>query len=156
MAELFLLQELRHMPTAEEISEYLSGTTSALSTEEVEDILRKAERPTHLQRSVGEEGDSELGDFIEDKTVISPFEQTATAIRNKDLRRLMESCLSFDAIRVMDLRYGLNGETPRTLEEIGREFGITREGVRQIEERALKKLRDAQDARELLGVDFKE
>ncbi len=132
-----LVQELGREPTAEEISERMEGT---LSPETIRNIQRIAIDPVSLETPVGEEDDSSLKDFIEDKEVVSPSDYTTQSLLKEELYDVMKDLTDREE-RVLILRYGLYDNKPRTLEEVGKEFGVTRERIRQIEAKAIRKLR---------------
>jgi RNA polymerase primary sigma factor len=111
-------------------------------------VMRLAQHPISLEKPVGEEDDSALGDFVEDVSAESPFEVASKALRRESIARVLES-LPRREREVIELRYGIVGGRPRTLEEVGRAFNITRERVRQIENRTLKKLQALPDAQQL-------
>jgi RNA polymerase primary sigma factor len=140
-----LVQELGRDPTAEEISEKMEG---ALSPERIREIQRIALEPVSLETPIGEEDDSHLGDFIEDKDSESPEEYTVKALLKDELYEIMKDLTDREE-RVLRLRYGLDDNRPRTLEEVGREFGVTRERIRQIEAKAIRKLRHPTRAKKL-------
>ncbi|HEY7513280.1 MAG TPA: RNA polymerase sigma factor RpoD, partial [Vicinamibacteria bacterium] len=129
-----LVQRLGREPRAEEIADELR-----MSPEEVRDILRMAQLPVSLEKPIGEEEESELGDFVEDEAAASPFDQASVNLRREDIQRALEALPDRER-KVIELRFGLKGEHPRTLEEVGRAFGVTRERIRQIENNTLKKL----------------
>lgn len=131
-----LTQELGREPTAEEISEALNGE---LTPKRIREIQRIALEPVSLETPIGEEDDSHLGDFIEDKESESPVEYTTRQMLKEELNDVLKE-LSPREERVIRLRYGLDDNHPRTLEEVGKEFGVTRERIRQIEAKALRKL----------------
>ncbi len=133
-----LVQELGRDPTPEEVSERLDGQ---FSPEKIREIDCIAQEPDSYDKPVGEEDDSVRGDFIEDKDVLSPEEYTNEIIQVDKLYEIMDECLSDKEKRVLTLRYGLGNEKARTLEQVGEEFGVTRERIRQIEAKALAKLR---------------
>ncbi len=132
-----LVQELGREPTAEEISEKMEG---ALSPERIREIQRIALEPVSLETPIGEEDDSRLGDFIADSDAQSPEEYTTKNLLKEQLYEIMNDLTDRER-RVLCLRYGLEDNRPRTLEEVGREFGVTRERIRQIEAKAIRKLR---------------
>lgn len=132
-----LTQELGREPTAEEISEKMNGE---LSPERIREILRISLEPVSLESPIGEEDDSHLGDFVEDKESISPTDYTSKAMIKEALYDVMSNLTEREE-RVLKLRYGLDDNKPRTLEEVGKEFGVTRERIRQIEAKAIKKLK---------------
>jgi RNA polymerase primary sigma factor len=145
-AERKLVTELGREPTPEEIAEVTAG----IEPEEVDSIKRSAQAPVSLEKPVGDEEESELGQFIADERAESPFERAAELLTKEALKEALEN-LSYRERRVLELRYGL-GEDPRTLDEIGRTFNVTRERIRQIENQSLKKLQSlaaAQKLREL-------
>ena len=132
-----LVQEKGREPTAEEIAEKLDGT---LTPERVREIQKIALDPVSLETPIGEEDDSHLGDFIEDKDAVSPSDYTTKSLLKDELRTVMKELTDREE-RVLRLRYGLDDDRPRTLEEVGKEFGVTRERIRQIEAKAIRKLR---------------
>ena len=132
-----LTQELGREPTPEEISKKMDG---AMSPDRIREIQRIALEPVSLESPIGEEDDSHLGDFVEDKESLTPTEYTSKAMIREALYDVM-STLTPREERVLILRYGLNDNKPRTLEEVGKEFGGTRERIRQIEAKAIKKLK---------------
>jgi RNA polymerase primary sigma factor len=138
-----LVQRLGRDPRPEEIAEELDMTV-----EEVRDILRMAQVPVSLEKPIGEEGDSELGDFVEDETAASPFDEASVNLRHTDILRALDALPDRER-KVIELRFGLQGEQPRTLEEVGRAFGVTRERIRQIENNTLKKLEALPEAQAL-------
>jgi RNA polymerase primary sigma factor len=121
---------------------------TGLEPEEVEAIKRSARAPISLEKPVGDEGDSEFGQFIADEQAESPYERAVEILRNDALRDALEN-LSYRERRVLELRYGLDGEHPRTLDEVGRTFNVTRERIRQIENQSLKKLQNLREAQQL-------
>ena len=145
-----LIQELGREPTAEEISEAMDGE---LSPKRIREIQRIAMEPVSLETPIGEEDDSHLGDFIEDKESESPVEFTTRQLLKEKLYTILKDLTDREE-RVIRLRYGLDDNRPRTLEEVGKEFNVTRERIRQIEAKALKKLRHPTRSK-LLG-DYKE
>jgi RNA polymerase primary sigma factor len=140
-----LVQELGRDPTAEEISAKMDGT---LSPDRIREIQRIALEPVSLETPIGEEDDSHLGDFIEDKETQSPEEYTTKSLLKDELYEIMRDLTDREE-RVLRLRYGLDDNRPRTLEEVGREFGVTRERIRQIEAKAIRKLRHPTRAKKL-------
>jgi RNA polymerase primary sigma factor len=122
-----------------------------MSVEEVESIRRTSQAPVSLEKPVGDDDESEFGHFIEDETAPLPDEAADTAFRSEALTKCLAS-LSFRERRVLELRYGLNGERPRTLDEVGRVFNVTRERIRQIENQGLKKLRALAESQQLSDV----
>jgi RNA polymerase primary sigma factor len=138
-----LIQQLGREPTPDEIAAELETTVR-----EVRDVLRMAQQPISLEKPVGEEDDSALGDFVEDQTAESPFEQAAERLRRENLRRAL-AALPEREREVIEMRFGLTGERPYTLEEVGRAFNVTRERIRQIENHTLKKLEALPEAQRL-------
>jgi RNA polymerase primary sigma factor len=138
-----LVQQLGREPTPEEIAEELETTVR-----EVRDVLRMAQQPISLEKPIGEEEESELGDFVEDQTAESPFEQAAEHLRRENLRRALNALPARER-EVIEMRFGLTGERPYTLEEVGRAFNVTRERIRQIENHTLKKLEALPEAQRL-------
>ena len=132
-----LVQEKGREPTPEEIAEKLDGTSTP---ERVREIQKIALDPVSLETPIGEEDDSHLGDFIEDKEAVSPSDYTTKSLLKDELRSVMKELTDREE-RVLRLRYGLDDDRPRTLEEVGKEFGVTRERIRQIEAKAIRKLR---------------
>jgi RNA polymerase primary sigma factor len=138
-----LIQQLGREPTPEEIAAELETTVR-----EVRDVLRMAQQPISLEKPVGEEDDSSLGDFVEDQTAESPFELASERLRRENLRRAL-AALPEREREVIEMRFGLTGERPYTLEEVGRAFNVTRERIRQIENHTLKKLEALPEAQRL-------
>ncbi len=138
-----LIQQLGREPSPEEIAVELECTVR-----EIRDILRMAQQPVSLEKPVGEEEDSSLGDFVEDQTAESPFEVAAERLRRENLHRAL-GALPEREREVIEMRFGLSGERPRTLEEVGRAFNVTRERIRQIENHTLKKLEALPEAQRL-------
>jgi RNA polymerase primary sigma factor len=116
-----------------------------LTVEEVDQIRRSSQTPVSLEKPVGDEEESEFGHFITDESQPLPEEAAETNMRREALRRILDT-LSTRERRVLELRYGLDGKQPRTLDEVGRAFNVTRERIRQIENQSLKKLRALADA----------
>jgi RNA polymerase primary sigma factor len=138
-----LVQEFGREPTPEEIALELQWTAR-----EVKDILRIAQLPVSLEKPIGEEDDSELGDFVEDDSAESPFELASENLRRENVRRALDALPARER-EVIEMRYGLSGGKARTLEEVGRAFGVTRERIRQIENNTLKKLEGLPEAQRL-------
>ena len=115
---------------------------------EVRDIQRMAQQPVSLEKPVGEEEESELGDFVEDESAVSPFDQASDTLRRENVRRALDALPQRER-EVIEMRFGLTGERPCTLEEVGRAFNVTRERIRQIENHTLKKLESLPEAQRL-------
>jgi len=130
-----LTQRLGHEPTIEQIADEVGVTI-----EKVEEIYRISQDTTSLSTPVGDDEDSFLGDFIEDTTQMSPYEETSKELLRESIEDVLSS-LDERETKVLSLRFGLMGETPKTLEEVGKIFNVTRERIRQIEAKALRKLR---------------
>jgi RNA polymerase primary sigma factor len=143
-AERGLVTTLGREPTAEEIADLVAG----IDPEEVEAIKRSAQAPISLDKPVGDEQESEFGQFIADEQAESPYERAVEILTKQALRDALEN-LSYRERRVLELRYGLGGEHPRTLDEVGRTFNVTRERIRQIENQSLKKLQTLPEAQQL-------
>ncbi|HYP47329.1 MAG TPA: sigma-70 family RNA polymerase sigma factor [Thermoleophilaceae bacterium] len=138
-----LVQQFGREPLPEEIAGELQWTVR-----EVKDIMRIAQLPISLEKPVGEEDDSALGDFVEDDTAESPFELAAENLRRENVRRALAALPVRDR-QVIEMRFGLRGQKARTLEEVGRAFGVTRERIRQIENNTLKRLELLPEAQRL-------
>ena len=130
-----LLQDLGREPTPEEIAEEMD-----LTPEKVREILKIAQEPVSLETPIGEEDDSHLGDFIEDQEATSPSEHAAYELLKEQLEDVLDTLTDREE-NVLRLRFGLDDGRTRTLEEVGKVFGVTRERIRQIEAKALRKLR---------------
>lgn len=130
-----LLQELGREPTPEEIGEEMG-----LSAERVREIQKISQEPVSLETPIGEEEDSQLGDFIEDDAAVVPPDAASFSMLQEQLAKVLEGLAERER-KVISLRFGLEDGHPRTLEEVGREFGVTRERIRQIESKTLAKLR---------------
>ena len=142
-----LVQRLGREPRAEEIAFELS-----MSADEVREILRMAQLPVSLEKPIGEEEESELGDFVQDEQAPSPFDSATVSLRREDIERALDSLPERER-KVIELRFGLKGEQPYTLEEVGRAFGVTRERIRQIENNTLKKLEGLPEAQALRNAE---
>lgn len=138
-----LVQRLGRDPRPDEIAGELD-----MSADEVREILRMAQLPVSLEKPIGEEEESELGDFVQDELAESPFDSASLNLRRGDIDRALDSLPERER-KVIELRFGLKGEHPRTLEEVGRAFGVTRERIRQIENNTLKKLEALPEAQGL-------
>jgi RNA polymerase primary sigma factor len=145
-AERKLVTELGREPTPEEIA-----AVTGIDPEEVDSIKRSAQAPVSLEKPVGDEEESEFGQFIADEKAESPFDRAADLLTKEALKEALEN-LSYRERRVLELRYGLGGEHPRTLDEVGRTFNVTRERIRQIENQSLKKLQMLGEAQKLREV----
>ena len=138
-----LVQRLGREPRPDEIAAELEMTTA-----EVRDILRMAQHPVSLEKPIGEEEDSELGDFVQDENTESPDEAASLTLRRSDIEVALASLPTRER-QVIELRFGLTGGQPCTLEEVGKAFGVTRERIRQIENNTLKKLESLPEAQGL-------
>jgi RNA polymerase primary sigma factor len=138
-----LVQRLGREPQPDEIAIELEMTT-----EEVREILRMAQLPVSLEKPIGEEEESELGDFVQDEQAESPFDTASLQLRREDIDRALDSLPERER-KVIELRFGLTGAQPCTLEEVGRAFGVTRERIRQIENNTLKRLETLPEAQGL-------
>ncbi len=138
-----LMQELGREPTPEEV-----GSVLEIDPDRVREIFKIAQKTTSLETPIGDEEDSLLGDFIPDETQASPYDQTSQRLLKENVQEVMDS-LSDREKKVLEMRFGLHGEKPMTLEEVGREFGVTRERIRQIEAKALRKLRHPSSKKKL-------
>ncbi|MBI1884510.1 MAG: RNA polymerase sigma factor RpoD [Chlamydiae bacterium] len=140
-----LVQEYGKEPTPEEISEEMN-----LPVEKVRGILKISQHPISLQTPIGDGEDSQFGDFIEDKTIRNPAEATGYSLLKEQIENVLETLTPREK-RVLRLRFGLGDGSPRTLEEVGKVFNVTRERVRQIEAKALKKMRHPIRSKKLKG-----
>src|SRR6266545_796136 len=138
-----LVQRLGREPLPEEIAEELEITVF-----EVRDILRMSQLPVSLEKPIGEEEESSLGDFVPDDSAESPYDTAQVQLRREDIKRALDALPERER-QVIELRFGLRGEQPCTLEEVGRAFGVTRERIRQIENNTLKKLESLPEAQGL-------
>jgi RNA polymerase primary sigma factor len=138
-----LVQRLGREPRPDEIAEELDMTT-----DEVREILRMSQLPVSLEKPIGEEEDSELGDFVQDDQAESPYDTAQVTLRREDIEAAL-GALPERERQVIELRFGLKGSQPLTLEEVGRAFGVTRERIRQIENNTLKKLEGLPEAQAL-------
>jgi RNA polymerase primary sigma factor len=145
-AERKLVTELGREPSPEEIA-----AVTGIDAEEVDSIKRSSQAPVSLEKPVGDEEESEFGQFIADEKAESPFDRAADLLTKEALKEALEN-LSYRERRVLELRYGLGGEHPRTLDEVGRTFNVTRERIRQIENQSLKKLQQLGEAQKLREV----
>lgn len=140
-----LLQELGHEPTAEEVSDEMN-----LPLERVQAIMKMAQQPISLQSPVGDSDDTNFGDFIEDKGAENPYDMTAYSLLREKITDVLDSLTDRER-KVLSLRFGLSDGYSRTLEEVGRQFKVTRERIRQIEAKALRKMRHPTRIRQLHG-----
>ena len=138
-----LIQELGREPTVEEIAERMN-----LSVEKVREIQKISQEPVSLEKPIGEEEDSHLGDFIPDDDAMSPADQVAYTLLKEQLLDAMKGLTAREE-KVLRLRFGLDDGRQRTLEEVGKEFNVTRERIRQIEAKALRKLRHPSRSKKL-------
>jgi RNA polymerase primary sigma factor len=141
-----LVQRLGREPRPDEIA-----TELEMTTEEVREILRMAQLPVSLEKPIGEEEESELGDFVQDEQAESPFDTASLSLRREDIKKALDSLPDRER-KVIELRFGLLGDQPCTLEEVGRAFGVTRERIRQIENNTLKRLESLPEAQGLRGT----
>jgi RNA polymerase primary sigma factor len=138
-----LLQDLGREPTSEEIAEQME-----ISAEKVREIIKVSQEPVSLETPIGEEEDSHLGDFIEDHTALAPAEAASHQLLKEQVEDVLDSLTERER-KVLQLRFGLDDGRSRTLEEVGKEFHVTRERIRQIEAKALRKLRHPSRSRKL-------
>jgi RNA polymerase primary sigma factor len=144
-----LLQELGREPTVEEIAEAMSkGQEQVVTPEKVREIIKVSQEPVSLETPIGEEEDSHLGDFIEDRGALAPAEAASHQLLKEQVEAVLDSLTGRER-RVLQLRFGLEDGRARTLEEVGKEFNVTRERIRQIEAKALRKLRHPSRSRKL-------
>jgi len=138
-----LLQDLGREPTSEEIAEQME-----ISAEKVREIIKVSQEPVSLETPIGEEDDSHLGDFIEDHTALAPADAASHQLLKEQVEDVLDSLTERER-KVLQLRFGLDDGRSRTLEEVGKEFHVTRERIRQIEAKALRKLRHPSRSRKL-------
>jgi RNA polymerase primary sigma factor len=138
-----LVQRMGREPEAAEIAEELK-----ITVREVRDIMRVAQMPISLEKPVGDEEESELGDFVADDRTEEPFDTATERLQREDIQKALDALPERER-QVIELRYGLRGHEPLTLEEVGRAFGVTRERIRQIENNTLKKLKQLPEAQRL-------
>ncbi|HEX5240772.1 MAG TPA: RNA polymerase sigma factor RpoD [Candidatus Limnocylindrales bacterium] len=144
-----LLQDLGREPTVEEIAEAMSkGQEVQVTPEKVREIIKVSQEPVSLETPIGEEEDSHLGDFIEDRGALAPAEAASHQLLKEQVESVLDSLTGRER-RVLQLRFGLEDGRARTLEEVGKEFNVTRERIRQIEAKALRKLRHPSRSRKL-------
>jgi RNA polymerase primary sigma factor len=144
--ERHLVQRLGREPEPHEIAAELGWTAR-----DVREVLRVSQMPVSLEKPVGDEDDSELGDFVADEATESPFDRASDNLQREDVRRALAALPRRDR-EVLELRYGLNGRQPMTLEQVGDAFGVTRERIRQIENNTLKRLKVLPEAQCLKGL----
>jgi RNA polymerase primary sigma factor len=140
-----LLQEFGHEPSPEEVADEMK-----LPVERVQQIMKMAQQPISLQSPVGDGDDTSFGDFIEDKSAENPYDMTAYALLREKIVDVLDSLTEREQ-RVLKLRFGLTDGYSRTLEEVGKQFKVTRERIRQIEAKALRKMRHPTRLRQLTG-----
>ncbi|GCF06688.1 RNA polymerase sigma factor RpoD [Dictyobacter arantiisoli] len=138
-----LLQDLGREPTSEEIAEQME-----ITAEKVREIIKVSQEPVSLETPIGEEDDSHLGDFLEDQTALAPAEAASHQLLKEQVEDVLDSLTERER-KVLQLRFGLDDGRSRTLEEVGKEFHVTRERIRQIEAKALRKLRHPSRSRKL-------
>jgi RNA polymerase primary sigma factor len=138
-----LLQELGREPTSEEIAEQME-----VSAEKVREIIKVSQEPVSLETPIGEEDESHLGDYIEDHTALAPADAASHQLLKEQVEDVLDSLTERER-KVLQLRFGLDDGRSRTLEEVGKEFHVTRERIRQIEAKALRKLRNPGQSRKL-------
>ena len=138
-----LLQELGHDPSPEEIADEMN-----MPVDKVRDILKIAQEPVSLETPIGEEEDSHLGDFLEDENASEPAEVASFTLLKEQLMEVLDTLTPREK-KVLELRFGINDGRTRTLEEVGKEFNVTRERIRQIEAKALRKLRHPSRSKKL-------
>jgi RNA polymerase primary sigma factor len=141
-----LLQKLNREPTLQEIADAMG-----VSVAKVREIQKTAQEPISLESPTGEEDESELGDFIVDLEAEQPPDAVARSIRREDLQKVLDSLPSRER-KVLELRFGLKGGPPLTLEEVGDRFGVTRERIRQVEAKTLNRLKNFRDAQQLRDI----
>jgi len=138
-----LMQDLGREPTAEEIADAMEG----IDPDRVREILKISQKTTSLETPIGDDDDSYLGDFIADDTQTSPYDATSKRLLKENIEEVLSALTDREA-KVLKMRFGLNGARPMTLEEVGKEFGVTRERIRQIEAKALERIRQMVGTRE--------
>ena len=143
-----LRDKLQREPTEEETDERVAEGPQTVSPEKVREIIKVSQEPVSLETPIGEEEDSHLGDFIEDRAALAPAEAASHQLLKEQVEAVLDS-LTRRERRVLQLRFGLEDGRSRTLEEVGKEFNVTRERIRQIEAKALRKLRHPSRSRKL-------
>jgi RNA polymerase primary sigma factor len=141
-----LLQEMNSEPTPEQIASVMGVTP-----QKVRDIIKMSQDPVSLENPVGDEGDSQLGDFVEDESAVAPLEAVGEVLQKEQLASVL-GMLTHRERNIIELRFGLKGGHPRTLEEVGQNFGLTRERIRQIEAKTLAKLKSYRESQSLKGI----
>jgi RNA polymerase primary sigma factor len=141
-----LLQEMNAEPTPEQIAAEMG-----ITPQRVRDILKMSQDPLSLENPVGDEGDSQLGDFVEDETAVAPVEAVGEVMQREQLAGVL-GLLTHRERKIIELRFGLKDQHPRTLDEVGQQFGLTRERIRQIEAKTLAKLKSYRQAQRLKGL----
>jgi len=141
-----LQSSLGREPTPEEIASEMQTTPA-----KVREILKISQQPLSLETPIGEEADSQLGDFIEDEAAVEPLEAVSAVLQTAEIDRVL-AALTYRERKVIELRFGLKGDHPRTLEEVGQKFGVTRERIRQIEAKTLAKLTSYRETEQLRGL----
>jgi RNA polymerase primary sigma factor len=141
--ERYLIQELGRPPRPEEIAEKMD-----MPVEKVRKVQKIAKEPISLETPIGEEEDSSLGDFIEDEKAVDPSDAVVDANLAEQTRKVLETLTPREE-KVLRMRFGIGGKSDHTLEEVGQDFNVTRERIRQIEAKALKKLRNPGRAKQL-------
>ena len=134
---------MKFLPTVEEIAEFLNSPV-----DKIKEAMRASQEPVSLETPIGEEEDSHLGDFIPDDSAITPQDAASQSMLKEQLNSVL-STLTPREEKVIRLRFGLDDGRPRTLEEVGEEFSVTRERIRQIEAKALRKLRHPKRSKKL-------
>jgi RNA polymerase primary sigma factor len=146
-----LVHELGREPTIEEIAEAMSrGQEVVVTPKKVRETIKVSQETVSLEMPIGEEGDAHLGDFIEDRGALAPAEAATNQLLKEQVAAVLNSLTGRER-RVLQLRFGLEDDRARTLDEIGKEFNVTRERIRQIEAKALRKLRHPSRSRKLRG-----
>ena len=130
-----IMQDLGREPTPEEIAEKME-----ITPDKVREIMKISQKTTSLETPIGDDDDSYLGDFIPDESQLSPYDATSKRLLKENINEVLQA-LSDREARVLKMRFGLESERPMTLEEVGKKFGVTRERIRQIEAKALRKLK---------------
>jgi RNA polymerase primary sigma factor len=138
-----LVQDMGREPTPEEIAKVMDT-----SVDKVQHLIKISQSPVSLEKPVGDEEEAELGDFLEDEGTPKPLDAAMSELKKDDLNKVLDS-LPHRERKILELRYGLAGEHPRTLEQIGRRFGVTRERIRQIEANTLARLKELQETQHL-------